>query len=51
VAGQDDAPEVGGVDALHRHRRSGPRAARNDGGRLGSDAGRARPSGRGVRPF
>ena len=31
VAGQDDAAEVGGVDALHRHRRSDLTAARNDG--------------------
>ncbi len=33
VAGQDDAPEVGGIDALHRHRRSGPHDFAKTGGR------------------
>ena len=42
MAGQDDAPEVGGVDALHRHRRSGPHDFVNDGRWARNRGGRGR---------
>ena len=43
VAGQDDAPEVGGIDALHRHRRANLTTAvrRSDGARGGRGWGPA----------
>ena len=38
VTGEDDAAEVGQVDALHRHGSVGPRSLRRRAGRLGDPA-------------